>query len=243
MGAAAALPMAAAGGLSLASMGMKAGSDVAAGYATQQQDEVKAKNALLQGQTQATNYRFAGQQQKDQFGIESSRDLMQAGQADTAADFGKLQADMTDAAARDKLVTTLGNISVIRAAGGADLTSPTTAALQGHVTNIAEMNREAAVGSINAQTAQQKAAADYLRQASAFALTQGQRAGEMGEFNAQTALTYGNYNASAARAAGDSAVDIGFMNAGSDILGGLGKAFASGGGMGGDGASGGKSVG
>ncbi len=225
-------------GLSLASMGMKAGADITAGYGTQQEDEVKAQNALLQGKTQATNYRFAGQQQKDQFGIESSRDLMQAGQADTAADFGKLQADMTDAAARDKLTTTLGNISVIRAAGGADLTSPTTAALQGHVTNIAEMNREAAVGSINAQTGQQKAAADYLRQASAFALTQGERAGKMGEFNAETALTYGDYNAGAFRAAGDRAVDAGYMNAGIDILGGLGKAFGSG--AGGGGASGGK---
>lgn len=206
---AAALPTAGIGAaLSLASMGMKAGSDVASGYATQQQDAVKGQNYLYQGQTQ-----------QEQFGITSKQDLMQASQADTAAEFGKLQSDMTDAAAREGLTKTLGNITTMRLAGGADLTSPTTAALQGHVTNIAEMNREAAVSSIDAQTAYEKSSSDYLHQASAFALTQG-----------QDAMTMGKYNANAENIAGSNAVTSGFLNSATDILGGLGKAFATGGG-------------
>ncbi len=213
--------------LSVASLGMKAGSDIASGFGTQQQDEVKAQNYDLQGQTQSTNYLFQGRQQQAQFGITSTQDLMKAGEADTAADFGKVQADMTDAAARDQLNKTLGNISVIRTAGGADLTSPTTAALEGHVTDIANMNRNAAVGSINTQSASERAAADYLRQASAFALMQGKEAGDMGKYNADTALSFGEYNAGAARAAGDNAVTMGFLNAGGDVLGGLGKAYGS----------------
>lgn len=239
------------GGLSLASLGMKAGSDVTAGYAKQQELGIKSQDFLLDASAKSTNYelqgasaaanaRFSGEQQQAQFGITSSQDLMQAGQADTAAEFGKLQSDMTDAGARDNLRTMLGNITTMRAAGGADLTSPTTAALEGHVTGIANMNRTAAEASINAQTATEKASADYLRQASAFALTQGQSAAAMGEYNAKNAetyadynakqsLAYGQYNADAATGLGNTAATLGFMNAGTDILGGLGKAFAAGG--------------
>lgn len=249
---------------------MKGASDVATGYGKQQEYGIKAQDYLLDASSKATNYqlqgasaatnarlqaaatatnaRFSGQQQQAQFGITSSQDLMQASQADTAAEFGKLQADMTDAGARDQLRTMLGNITTARAAGGADLTSPTTAALEGHVTGISDMNRTAAEASINAQTATEKASADYLRQASEFALTQGQSAAAMGEYNAKTAeaygdynaktaetyadynakqsLAYGQYNADAAKGLGSTAVTLGYMNAATDVLGGLGKALA-----------------
>lgn len=237
MGAAA--PVAAiGGGLSLASLGMKAGSDVAAGLAKQQEYEVKAENYLLGSTSQATNYRYQGEAQKEQFELQSGQDLMQASGAETAAEFGALRAAMTDASARQGMTNTLGNIAVTRAAGGADLTSPTTAALEGKVYGIENTNREAAVGSINTQTAEEKAAADYLRQASSFALMQGSRASAMGEYNAETALNFGAYNAGAARGAGATAADMGYFNAATDILGGLGKAFGSmapGGGGGGGG--------
>jgi hypothetical protein len=70
---------------------------------------------------------------------------------------------MTDAAARRNLSTTLGNITTMRAAGGADFTSPTTAALEGNVTGVSDLNRTAAMASIKGQTAQERASADYLQ--------------------------------------------------------------------------------
>lgn len=237
-------------GLSVASLGMKAGSDVATGYAKKQEYDVKAQNYLLessakatnyelQATSAATNYRYQGQQQQTQFDITSGQDLMQASQATTAAEFGDLQASMTDAGARRQLSQTLGNITTMRAAGGADFTSPTTAALEGNVTGVSDLNRTAAMASIKGQTAQERAAADYLKQASDFALTQGANARAMGEYNATTAETYGKYNAEttrqygaynadAAHSLGDTAVTLGYMNASTDVLGGLGKMFGSG---------------
>jgi hypothetical protein len=192
-------------GLSVASLGLKGGSDIVSGFATQQLDQQKAINAL-----------FQGEQQQAQFGIQSSQDIIQATGNETAAEFGKLQSDLTDASARQSLTQTLGNISVTRAAGGADLTSPTTAALEGHVTDIANINREAAVSSINAQTAEESAAAAYERQAANYALVQGNAAGAMGQFN------YNSYNN-----AGNVAASMGILSGATDILGGLGKAFAA----------------
>ena len=249
MGAAAAIPSIIGAGLSLASLGMKSGSDVAAGYAKKQeydtkatdyllQSEAQATNYRLQGTSAATNYRYRGQQEQEQFGITAGQDTMQASQAETAAQFGDLQASMTDASARQSLSTTLGNITTARLAGGTDLTSPTTAALEGRVTGIADLNRTAAMASIKGQTAEERAAAAYLHEASAFALTQGANAKAMGEYNAtnaetfatynaNAALTYGRFNAAAATAAGNTAAGFGYANAGTDILGGLGKAFSS----------------
>jgi hypothetical protein len=162
-----------------------------------------ATNYKLQGDTAAQNYRYQGKTQQQQFGVQSTEDLIRAGEADTAANFGDLQASMTDAGARQQLATALGNIATIRAAGGADFTSPTTAALMGRATGISDLNREAAVSSINAQTAEERASASYLRQASEFALTQGRDAATMGEFNASTAERFGDYNANEARTFAD----------------------------------------
>lgn len=222
-------------GASVAALGMKAGSDVATGYAKKQELDVKAQNAILESTSKATNYRYQGQQQEAQFDIESGKDLMQSSHAETAAQFGELQAGMTDAAARRNLNTTLGNITTMRAAGGADFTSPTTAALEGNVTGVSNLNRTAALASINAQTGEEKASAAYLKQASDFALLQGANARQMGEFNAKSAETYGQYNADAAHSLGDTAVNLGYMNATTDILGGLGKMMGSAAGSGGGG--------
>jgi hypothetical protein len=242
-------------GLSVAALGMKAGSDVAAGQAKKQEygvksadylleSSAKATNYELQATSAATNYRYQGQQQEAQFDITSGQDLMQASHATTAAEFGDLQASMTDAAARRGVNQTLGNITTMRAAGGADLSSPTTAALEGNITGVSNLNRSAAVASINAQSAEERASAAYLKQASDFALTQGASARAMGEYNATTAETYGKYNADTTRAygeynakaassLGDTAATLGYLNAGTDILGGLGKMFGSGAGSGG----------
>lgn len=250
---------------------MKGASDVAAGQAKQQEYGVKSADYLLessakatnyelqatsqatnyraQGASAATNYTYQGEQQQAGFDITSGQDLMQASHAETAAQFGELQAGMTDAAARRGLNTTLGNITTMRTAGGADFTSPTTAALEGNVTGVSNLNRTAAMASINAQTAEERSAAAYLKQASDFALTQGASARAMGDYNATTAKAYadynattaetygkynadqtrayGDYNAKAALGLGNTAVTLGYMNATTDVLGGLGKAFGS----------------
>lgn len=150
-----------AGVASIASLGMKAGSDVMQGSATQAADNFKAD------------------------------------QAERAAAFGEVQANLTDATMRENMNTTLGNIEAIRAAGNIDPNSPTTAAILDKNTDIANRQRNAAVGSIKAQVAEDRASADYLRKA------------------------------------GDFAVEQSYLQAGTDVLGGVGKAFGKGGAFGG----------
>jgi hypothetical protein len=99
-------------------------------------------------------------------------DQMKADQAERAADFGKLQATLTDTTMRENLNTTLGNIEAIRAAGNIDPTSPTTAAVLDRQTQISNRQRTAADVSINSQVEADEASASYLRQAGSFAVTQ-----------------------------------------------------------------------
>ncbi|MCK1445428.1 hypothetical protein IVB43_23875 [Bradyrhizobium sp. 48] len=96
----------------------------------------------------------------------------QADRAERAAQFGELQATLTDTTMRENLNTTLGNIQAVRAAAGIDPTSPTTAALMDQSSSRSERQREAAVGTLKAQSAEDRASADYLRKAGDFAVTQ-----------------------------------------------------------------------
>lgn len=100
-------------------------------------------------------------------------DDMQADKLARAADFGRLQADLTDTTMRENLTTTLGNIDVIRAAGRIDPTSPTTAALEERQTQIGDRQRNAALLNIRGQMAEDEASAHYLRKAGEYALLQG----------------------------------------------------------------------
>lgn len=99
-------------------------------------------------------------------------DEFQADRATRAAQFGEMQATLTDTTMRENLNTTLGNIEAVRAAAGIDPTSPTTAALMDRSTQLSDRQRMAAVGSIKAQSAEDLASADYLRKAGDFAVTQ-----------------------------------------------------------------------
>jgi hypothetical protein len=99
-------------------------------------------------------------------------DQFQADRAQRAAEFGLVQANLTDTTMRENLNTTLGNIESIRAAANVDPTSPTTAALMDRSTELSERQREAAVGSERAQSAEDLASADYLRKAGDFAVSQ-----------------------------------------------------------------------
>lgn len=99
-------------------------------------------------------------------------DEFQADKAERAAQFGQLQATLTDTSMLQKLSTTLGNIETVRAAANADPNSPTGAALFERSENLGDTQRMAAVGSQRAQAAEDLASADYLRKAGDFAVTQ-----------------------------------------------------------------------
>jgi hypothetical protein len=99
-------------------------------------------------------------------------DDFKADRAQRAAEFGQVQATLTDVTMRENLNTTLGNIETIRAAAGIDPTSPTTAALMDRSEQLSDRQRMAAVGSQRAQSAEDLASADYLRRAGDFAVTQ-----------------------------------------------------------------------
>jgi hypothetical protein len=96
----------------------------------------------------------------------------QADRLTRAAEFGKMQATLTDTTDRENLNTTLGNIESVRAAANIDPTSPTTAALMDQSSDRSDRQRMAAVGSLRAQSAEDLASADYLRKAGDFAVTQ-----------------------------------------------------------------------
>lgn len=100
-------------------------------------------------------------------------DEMQAARAERAAEFGKLQASMTDTHFREELNTTLGNIEVIRAAANIDPTSPTSAALEDRQRMLSERQRSASALTIKSQIDENEASAKYLRQAGDFAATMG----------------------------------------------------------------------
>lgn len=100
-------------------------------------------------------------------------DEMQADRLKRAAEFGRLQADLTDTTMREQLNTTLGNIDVIRAAGKIDPTSPTTAVLEDRQRQIGQRDRDAAELNIRGQNAEDEAGADFLRKSGNFALLQG----------------------------------------------------------------------
>jgi hypothetical protein len=100
-------------------------------------------------------------------------DEMQADRARRAAEFGKLQAELTDTQFRERLNTTLSNIEVIRSAARIDPTSPTTAALEDFETMKSERQRTVAGLNIRSQIDEDEASADYLRRAGSFALGMG----------------------------------------------------------------------
>lgn len=93
-----------------------------------------------------------------------------AKKAERAAEFGRMQAELTDTHFRDELNTTLNNIDTIRAAGRIDPGSPTSAAIAQRQMQRSDIQRLAAVGNQRAQASEDDASAAYLHQAGDFAL-------------------------------------------------------------------------
>lgn len=103
-------------------------------------------------------------------GIQKARgtqaaDEFQAAKAKRAADFGRLQAGLTDTVMRENFNTMISNIDVIRAAAHADPTSPTGAAIEAHDKMISDRSRTAALLTIKSQIDEDEASAAYLHKA------------------------------------------------------------------------------
>lgn len=107
-----------------------------------------------------------------------------AARLDRAAQFGKMAATQTAATLTEDLNTTLGNIATMRAAGHADPTSPTSAAVMDQSSRRAAREIAIRTGNYLEQARQDEADAAYLRQAGAYALG-------MGNFNAFATLVKG----------------------------------------------------
>jgi hypothetical protein len=125
-----------------------------------------------------------------------------------AAQLGRIKADQTDAVRREELNSVLANIDVIRAASSIDPTSPTTAAIKQHETEISDRNRMIEVGSIRAQANEDELSAKYRRSVGQNALMMGYLGGatkalgafgKMGSFGGGGNLGYipglGNFKA------------------------------------------------
>jgi hypothetical protein len=86
-------------------------------------------------------------------------------QALQRAEYGKIQANLTDTSMRDELTSTLANIDAIRASSGDSIDSPTAVAIKDRNTEISDTQRTAKVLSIREQVAQDESDAAYYQKA------------------------------------------------------------------------------
>lgn len=100
-------------------------------------------------------------------------DEARAAQLERAADRGRTAAAQTSAQMTEDLNTTLGNIAAVRGAANIDPTSPTTAAIMGRQEFIGDRAKDISVENLLAQAQENEASAKYMREAGAFALSQG----------------------------------------------------------------------
>lgn len=238
----------AASGLSIGSLALSGAGSILGGNATAAQKQTEATNYLyagaakalnyrLEGETKAVNYEYAGTTAQTQREMEASGYTVQGSRAQRAADFGKLQASLTDVTMRENLARTLGGIETTLSARHVDPSSPTSSAFMGRQQILGDRQRQASLLSINAQVAEDEASSRYYDAAAKFALGQGTRAKEfadynasvsrfMGETNAQIAEKSASLSATAAGQVGDAAVAAGDISGIAKILAGLGKAAA-----------------
>jgi hypothetical protein len=101
-----------------------------------------------------------------------------AAAADRKARAARTAADETDAALRDELQTTLGNIEAVRAAANVTPDSPTGIALLNRETDVSDRQRQIRVANLRAQGAQSESDALFYRYSAGAAL----QAGQLGVF-------------------------------------------------------------
>lgn len=128
---------AAAAPLSIAATGLSAGGKVMSGF------------------TQASNQIQAGTQTADM-------DQFKSQQLSDAAQYGKAQADQTDAFMRQRVMATLGTQSAIRASANTEAGSPTGLAIAARTQGQGDQQRAIKVGDLDAQAAEsQSESASY----------------------------------------------------------------------------------
>lgn len=94
----------------------------------------------------------------------------QAARLERAAEYGRLAAQQTSGQLTERLNTTLAGIDAVRAAGGIDPSSPTTAAIRERQSFLGEREKSIKVGNILAKVDQDTSDADYLRKSGEYAL-------------------------------------------------------------------------
>lgn len=103
----------------------------------------------------------------------NAADQARASQLERAADRGRTAAVETGGQMTEALNITLGNIAAVRAAAHTDITSPTSAAVLDQQQSRGERTRDISVENLMAQAEENDASAHYMRQAGAYALSQG----------------------------------------------------------------------
>jgi hypothetical protein len=103
----------------------------------------------------------------------ANADDYQAEKLQTAATYGDLKAVQTGGQMTRNLNQTLGNIDAVRAAAGADPSSPTGAAFRDNQEAIGNNNRAITVNSILQQSTQDRNDAAYYQSAASGAQTSG----------------------------------------------------------------------
>lgn len=115
----------------------------------------------------------------------------QAERAQRAAEFGRVQADQTDAQLREDLATTVANIDAIRASSNIDPRSPTGYAIKDRETYVSDRTRRNAVTSIRMQAAEDERMAQYGKSVAAYQRSVGDYALKMGKLGALATVAGG----------------------------------------------------
>lgn len=121
----------------------------------------------------------------------ASKAEFDAQRAERAAQFGRVQADQTDAQLREELSTTLANIDAIRASSGIDPTSPTGFAIKENEARISDRQRTSRVYALRAQADEDERTAAYDRSVAMYQRSVGRSALTAGYLGAGAKLTGG----------------------------------------------------
>ena len=110
-----------------------------------------------------------------------------------AADYGRTRANQTAAAMTEDLTSTLASIDAIRAASGADPTSPTTAAYRDRQEMLGTRKKNIQTTNIMAQAQQDESDAAYLKQSGQYAMDTGLLGGFGGLLKGFSSFNWGGF--------------------------------------------------
>lgn len=102
---------------------------------------------------------------------EKQKYAAQALKMQEAAAWGRVRAVETDTAFREELEQTMSNLKAIRAGQNADISSPTSVALEDRAREVSDRRRQTEVANIRRQVSQAESDAVALRRAGSAALT------------------------------------------------------------------------